>query len=161
MRRAPGLPTGAPECDATGAAPFKELPTLPQTVEPFSRMTPANAPSCLVLYNGSIDARPVAGCHAVCQPGQGDADLADARHPSFDDFSGSMRGQGAIDQLMPLLTAQMPEYDHVLMRVNRARALQMLSDDTSLSCDPTMLWTAERARTLLFPYRSAPSSAAV
>lgn len=65
-------------------------------------------------------------------------------------FSGAMRGQGAIDQLMPLLTAQMPEYDHVLMRVNRARALQMLSDDTSLSCDPTMLWTAERARTLLF-----------
>ncbi len=65
-------------------------------------------------------------------------------------FSGAMRGQGAIDQLMPLLTARMPEYNHVLMRVNRARALQMLSDDTSLSCDPTMLWTAERARTLLF-----------
>ncbi|KPX51495.1 hypothetical protein ALQ57_00514 [Pseudomonas amygdali pv. hibisci] len=65
-------------------------------------------------------------------------------------FSGVMRGQGAIDQLMPLLTARMPEYDHVLMRVNRARGLQMLNDATSLSCDPTMLWTEERARTLLF-----------
>ncbi|KPY96794.1 Uncharacterized protein ALO43_02267 [Pseudomonas tremae] len=65
-------------------------------------------------------------------------------------FSGTMRGQGAIDQLMPLLTARMPEYDHVLMRVNRARGLQMLNDATSLSCDPTMLWTEERARTLLF-----------
>ncbi|EKG33077.1 TIGR02285 family protein [Pseudomonas avellanae] len=65
-------------------------------------------------------------------------------------FSGAMRGQGAIDQLMPLLTARMPEYDHVLMRVNRARSLQMLNDASSLNCDPTMLWTAERAKTLLF-----------
>ncbi|AVB19255.1 hypothetical protein BKM03_08340 [Pseudomonas avellanae] len=65
-------------------------------------------------------------------------------------FSGTMRGQGAIDQLMPLLTARMPEYDHVLMRVNRARSLQMLNDTSSLNCDPTMLWTAERAKTLLF-----------
>ncbi|RMU42552.1 hypothetical protein ALP30_03134 [Pseudomonas syringae pv. primulae] len=65
-------------------------------------------------------------------------------------FSGTMRGQGAIDQLMPLLTARMPEYDHVLMRVNRARSLQMLNDASSLNCDPTMLWTAERAKTLLF-----------
>lgn len=65
-------------------------------------------------------------------------------------FSGTMRGQGAIDQLMPLLTARMPEYDHVLMRVNRARSLQILNDASSLNCDPTMLWTAERAKTLLF-----------
>ncbi|TFZ33460.1 hypothetical protein EWW49_31145, partial [Pseudomonas syringae] len=75
-------------------------------------------------------------------------------------FSVAMRCQWAIDQLMPFLTARMPEYNHVLMRVNRARALQMLSADTSLSCDPTMLWTAERARTLLFsiPIRAILSS---
>ncbi|KPW73097.1 hypothetical protein ALQ65_03312 [Pseudomonas syringae pv. coriandricola] len=65
-------------------------------------------------------------------------------------FSGNLRGQGAIDQLMPLLTARMPEYNHVLVRVNRARGLQMLNDSTELSCDPTMLWTAERAKTILF-----------
>ncbi|WP_179149290.1 TIGR02285 family protein [Pseudomonas syringae] len=65
-------------------------------------------------------------------------------------FSGASRGKGAIDQLMPLLTERMPEYDHVLMRVNRARGLQMLNDATSLSCDPTMLWTEARAKTLLF-----------
>ncbi|WP_024674708.1 TIGR02285 family protein [Pseudomonas syringae] len=65
-------------------------------------------------------------------------------------FSGNLRGQGAIDQLMPLLTARMPEYNHVLVRVNRARGLQMLNDSSALNCDPTMLWTAERAKTLLF-----------
>ena len=65
-------------------------------------------------------------------------------------FSGTMQGQGAIDQLMPLLTAGMPEYDHVVMHVNRARAIQTLNDGTSLSCDPTMLWTPERARTIVF-----------
>ncbi|CAM3064556.1 hypothetical protein BZK31_19060 [Pseudomonas floridensis] len=65
-------------------------------------------------------------------------------------FSGTMQGQGAIDQLMPLLTARMPEYDHVLMRVNRARAMQMLNEGAALSCDPTMLWTPERARTIVF-----------
>lgn len=65
-------------------------------------------------------------------------------------FSGAMQGQGAIDQLMPQLTARMPEYDHVLVRVNRARAMQMLTEGTSLSCDPTMLWTPERARTIAF-----------
>ncbi|MEE4819535.1 TIGR02285 family protein [Pseudomonas alliivorans] len=65
-------------------------------------------------------------------------------------FSGTMQGQGAIDQLMPLLTAGMPEYEHVVMHVNRARAMQTLNDGTILSCDPTMLWTPERARTIAF-----------
>ncbi|RMT82817.1 TIGR02285 family protein [Pseudomonas viridiflava] len=65
-------------------------------------------------------------------------------------FAGTMQGQGAIDQLMPILTARMPEYDHVLMHVNRARAMQMLNDGAALSCDPTMLWTQERARTIIY-----------
>jgi len=65
-------------------------------------------------------------------------------------FAGSMQGQGAIDQLMPLLMARMPEYDHVLMHVNRARGMQMLTEGNLLSCDPTLLWTPERARTIVF-----------
>ncbi|WP_201003814.1 TIGR02285 family protein [Pseudomonas cichorii] len=64
-------------------------------------------------------------------------------------FSGPYQGQGAIDQFMPVLIARMPEYEHVLMRVNRARSTQMLND-TSLTCDPTLLWTPTRARTIVF-----------
>ncbi|MBX8575510.1 TIGR02285 family protein [Pseudomonas cichorii] len=64
-------------------------------------------------------------------------------------FSGPYQGQGAIDQFMPVLTARMPEYEHVLMRVNRARSTQMLNDPT-LTCDPTLLWTATRAKTIVF-----------
>ncbi len=64
-------------------------------------------------------------------------------------FSGPYQGQGAIDLFMPVLTARMPEYEHVLMRVNRARGTQMLNDPT-LTCDPTLLWTPTRARTIVF-----------
>jgi uncharacterized protein (TIGR02285 family) len=64
-------------------------------------------------------------------------------------FSGPQQGQGAIDRLMPLLTARMPEYDHVLIRVNRARSTQMLMEHPS-SCDPTLMWTTERARSIAF-----------
>jgi uncharacterized protein (TIGR02285 family) len=64
-------------------------------------------------------------------------------------FAGPLEGKGVIDQLMPLLIAQMPEYDHVTMRVNRARGIQMLQE-TSLTCDPTLIWTAERAKTIAF-----------
>ncbi|KFE44937.1 hypothetical protein IV02_27525 [Pseudomonas syringae] len=65
-------------------------------------------------------------------------------------FSGPQQGQGAIDRLMPLLIARMPEYDHLLMHVNRARGMQMLLDRSSFTCDPMLLWTAERAKNLLF-----------
>jgi uncharacterized protein (TIGR02285 family) len=64
-------------------------------------------------------------------------------------FSGQDQGQGAIDKLMPLLIARMPEYEHTLMRVNRARGMQMLQEK-SFTCDPTLLWTAERAKTIIF-----------
>ncbi|MFS2160714.1 TIGR02285 family protein [Pseudomonas sp. Pseusp122] len=64
-------------------------------------------------------------------------------------FAGPLEGKGVIDQLMPLLIAKMPEYDHVTMRVNRARGMQMLQE-TSLTCDPTLIWTAERAKTIAF-----------
>lgn len=64
-------------------------------------------------------------------------------------FSGPDEGKGAIDRLMPLLMARMPEYEHLLMRVNRARGTQMLKDGV-FACDPTVLWTPERAKSILF-----------
>jgi len=64
-------------------------------------------------------------------------------------FSGPDQGKGAIDQLLPLLTARMPEYEHLLMHVNRARGMQMLKDET-FTCDPMLLWTAERAKSVIF-----------
>lgn len=64
-------------------------------------------------------------------------------------FSGPDEGKGAIDRLMPLLIARMPEYDHLLMRVNRARGTQMLKDGI-FACDPTVLWTPERAKNIVF-----------
>lgn len=63
--------------------------------------------------------------------------------------TGPQQGQGAIDRLMPLLIARMPEYEHKLLRVNRARGMQMLQE-SPFTCDPTLLWTEERAKTILF-----------
>lgn len=63
--------------------------------------------------------------------------------------AGPYQGQGAIDRMMPLLIARMPQYDHTLMQVNRARGLQMLNEP-GFTCDPTLLWTAARAKTILF-----------
>lgn len=65
--------------------------------------------------------------------------------PPFTIFEGPEKGQGVIDQLLPLLIGQMPEYDHSIVRVNRARGIQMLQDPNSFTCDPTLLWTPERA----------------
>lgn len=74
--------------------------------------------------------------------------------PPFTVFEGTEKGQGVIDQMLPLLIEQMPEYDHSIIRVNRARGIQMLQDPTSFTCDPTLLWTAERAK---FVYFSQPT----
>lgn len=71
-------------------------------------------------------------------------------------FSGPDEGKGAVDRLMPLLIARMPEYDHLPMRVNRARGTQMLKDGV-FACDPTVLWTPERAKSIVF---SIPTFAA-
>ncbi|MGE8321692.1 MAG: TIGR02285 family protein [Pseudomonas sp.] len=70
--------------------------------------------------------------------------------PPFTVFEGPQQGQGVIDQLLPLLIEQMPEYDHSIVRVNRARGIQMLQDPNSFTCDPTLLWTAERAEYVRF-----------
>ncbi|WEL56599.1 TIGR02285 family protein [Pseudomonas kermanshahensis] len=70
--------------------------------------------------------------------------------PPFTVFEGTEKGQGVIDRLLPLLIEQMPEYDHSIVRVNRARGIQMLQDPNTFTCDPTLLWTPERAEYVHF-----------
>ena len=70
--------------------------------------------------------------------------------PPFTIFEGEEKGQGVVDQMLPLLISQMPEYDHAIVRVNRARGLQMLQDQSTFTCDPTLLWTPERAKFVHF-----------
>ncbi|MNJ06634.1 hypothetical protein D3C77_07230 [compost metagenome] len=73
--------------------------------------------------------------------------------PPLTIYEGERKGQGVIDQLLPMLIENMPEYDHSIVRVNRARGIQMLQE-RSFTCDPTLLWTADRAR---YVYYSVPS----
>jgi uncharacterized protein (TIGR02285 family) len=54
--------------------------------------------------------------------------------------------------LLPLLIARMPQYQHTLLRVNRARALQMLKEPT-LTCDAALNRSKEREQWIAF---SAP-----
>ncbi|NIF16213.1 TIGR02285 family protein [Pantoea sp. Cy-639] len=75
--------------------------------------------------------------------------------PPFTILEGPAKGQGVIDQLLPQLIEQMPEYEHSIVRVNRARGIQMLQD-SSFTCDPTLLWTPEREKYVRF---STPSLA--
>ncbi|WP_419708691.1 TIGR02285 family protein [Pseudomonas sp. NFX224] len=67
-------------------------------------------------------------------------------------FDGPKKGLGVIDQLLPKLTAGMPQYQHSVMRVNRARGLQMLHEP-SLTCDAALNWSKERETWIAF---SAP-----
>ncbi|MDR0279890.1 MAG: TIGR02285 family protein [Paucimonas sp.] len=73
--------------------------------------------------------------------------------PPLTIFEGTRKSEGAVDQMLALLIEQMPEYEHSILRVNRARALQMLQEP-NFNCDPTLLWTPERARFIHF---SVPS----
>ena len=69
--------------------------------------------------------------------------------PPLTIFEGPKKGQGVIDQLLPLLIAGMPQYTHTLMRVNRARGLQMLHEP-SLTCDAALNRSEERERWIAF-----------
>lgn len=69
--------------------------------------------------------------------------------PPLTIFEGPKKGQGVIDQLLPLLIAGMPQYTHTLMRVNRARGLQMLHEP-SLTCDAALNRSKERERWIAF-----------
>lgn len=73
--------------------------------------------------------------------------------PPLSIFDGPQQGQGAVDQMLPLLMERLPEYDHTILRVNRARGMQML-DSPAFTCDPALLWTAARAQKMLFSIRS-------
>lgn len=73
--------------------------------------------------------------------------------PPLTIFDGPQKGQGAVDQMLAQLTQAMPGYQHKFVRVNRARGIQMLKE-TRLTCDPTLLWTAERASFAAFSVRA-------
>ena len=69
--------------------------------------------------------------------------------PPLTIFEGPRKGQGALDQLLPMLIERMPEYQHQVLHVNRARGTQMLREP-SFTCDPSLLWTPERAKYVVF-----------
>lgn len=69
--------------------------------------------------------------------------------PPLTIFEGPEKGRGVVDQLMPLLIAGMPQYDHTLMRVNRARGMQMLREE-SFTCDPSLVWSKAREQWITF-----------
>lgn len=73
--------------------------------------------------------------------------------PPLTIFEGPGKGQGALDQLLPILIERLSEYRHQVLHVNRARGMQMLREPT-LTCDPSLLWTAERARYVVFSDKS-------
>ena len=64
-------------------------------------------------------------------------------------FEGPKKGLGIIDQLLTKLIAGMPQYQHSVMRVNRARGLQMLHEP-SLTCDAALNWSKERETWIAF-----------
>ncbi|MBY8948043.1 TIGR02285 family protein [Pseudomonas sp. SH10-3B] len=69
--------------------------------------------------------------------------------PPLTIFEGPRKGQGALDQLLPILIEHLPEYRHQVLHVNRARGTQMLREP-SFTCDPSLLWTPERAKYVVF-----------
>ncbi|KAF1026732.1 MAG: hypothetical protein GAK37_02601 [Pseudomonas sp.] len=69
--------------------------------------------------------------------------------PPLTIFEGPQKGQGALDELLPMLVERLPEYRHQVQRVNRARGMQMLREP-SFTCDPSLLLTAARARYIVF-----------
>ncbi|TFY84782.1 TIGR02285 family protein [Pseudomonas kairouanensis] len=69
--------------------------------------------------------------------------------PPLTIFEGPRKGQGALDQLLPILIEHLPEYRHQVLHVNRARGTQMLREP-SFTCDPSLLWTRDRAKYVVF-----------
>ncbi len=69
--------------------------------------------------------------------------------PPLTIFEGPRKGQGALDQLLPILIEHLPEYHHQVLHVNRARGMQMLRE-SRFTCDPSLLWTTERAKYIVF-----------
>ena len=57
--------------------------------------------------------------------------------PPLNIFEGQQKDRGVVDLLMPQLIASLPEYQHELVRVNRARGMQMLRDPCLLYTSPS------------------------
>lgn len=64
-------------------------------------------------------------------------------------FEGPQKDQGVVDQILPALFASLPEYEHTIVHVNRARGIQMLRD-SPFACDPSLMLTPQRAQWLAF-----------
>lgn len=73
--------------------------------------------------------------------------------PPLSIFEGELKGRGVVDLLMPQLIAELPQYQHELMRVNRARGMQMLREP-SFTCDPSLIWSKERAQWVAYSITS-------
>ncbi|OLF56066.1 TIGR02285 family protein [Pseudomonas chlororaphis] len=69
--------------------------------------------------------------------------------PPMTIFEGPQKGLGVIDQALPALMASLPEYDHQVVHVNRARGLQMLRE-LPFVCDPALLFNSQRAQWIAF-----------
>ncbi|MFK3793449.1 TIGR02285 family protein [Pseudomonas piscis] len=73
--------------------------------------------------------------------------------PPLSIFEGELKGRGVVDLLMPQLIAELPQYQHELMRINRARGMQMLREP-SFTCDPSLIWSKERAQWVAYSITS-------
>ena len=73
--------------------------------------------------------------------------------PPLSIFEGEQKGQGVIDLLMPQLIASLPEYQQQIVRVNRARGMQMLREPTFV-CDPSLIMNKEREQWVTFSITS-------
>lgn len=71
--------------------------------------------------------------------------------PPLTIFEGPQKGQGAADQLLPLLMASLPEYEHSICAL-QPRAGHANAPRTGLCLRSGYLpWTAERAKTITYP----------
>ncbi|MGY3256137.1 uncharacterized protein (TIGR02285 family) [Pseudomonas chlororaphis] len=68
-------------------------------------------------------------------------------------FEGPQKGRGVIDQALPVLMASLPEYDHQVVHVNRARGMQMLREQPFV-CDPALMFNLQRAQWIAFSITS-------
>ncbi|MCO7611061.1 TIGR02285 family protein [Pseudomonas chlororaphis] len=73
--------------------------------------------------------------------------------PPLSIFEGEQKGQGVIDLLMPQLIESLPEYQQQIVRVNRARGMQMLREPTFV-CDPSLIRNKEREQWVIFSITS-------
>lgn len=73
--------------------------------------------------------------------------------PPLSIFEGEQKGQGVIDMMMPQLIASLPGYQQHIVRVNRARGMQMLRE-SAFVCDPSLIMNKEREQWVTFSITS-------